>query len=113
MDPAYKEKKQKERSTVDDSFVYLDNKVGEGTYGVVYKARSKDPHNKREYALKKIKGTGMWIYIHQSKHLPLYIIIYYNYNYNYNYSHNHNSLMMIKNQLTFRQEYIYIYKYKF
>ncbi len=58
MDPEYKERKKRERVTVDDKFIYLDNKIGEGTYGVVYKARSVDTLDNRSFALKKFKGNG-------------------------------------------------------
>eukprot|EP00124_Ichthyophonus_hoferi_P004123 Ihof_evm1s417 gene=Ihof_evmTU1s417 len=57
MDQKFIDAKKRLRETVDDHFEYDQWKIGEGTYGVVYKARRKDREDSREYALKKIKGT--------------------------------------------------------
>eukprot|EP01135_Chromosphaera_perkinsii_P005290 Nk52_evm2s334 gene=Nk52_evmTU2s334 len=56
MDKDFKKSKAKLRSHVDAKFEYLGYKIGEGTYGVVYKAKRKE--SGEEYALKKIKGCG-------------------------------------------------------
>ncbi|CAK8672619.1 unnamed protein product [Clavelina lepadiformis] len=47
------------RRKVEDLYEYEGCKVGRGTYGHVYKAISKDPNEKKEYALKQIEGTGI------------------------------------------------------
>eukprot|EP00123_Amoebidium_parasiticum_P020667 comp5434_c0_seq1/m.1402 comp5434_c0_seq1/g.1402 ORF comp5434_c0_seq1/g.1402 comp5434_c0_seq1/m.1402 type:complete len:470 (-) comp5434_c0_seq1:122-1531(-) len=58
MDQRFLEAKKAQRDEVDKHFEYKEWKIGEGTYGVVYKAKRKDRDDDvREYALKKIKGT--------------------------------------------------------
>ena len=60
MDYAFKEDLESKRQKVKDLFDYEGCKVGRGTYGHVYKARSKDPKKQeRVYALKQIEGTGI------------------------------------------------------
>ena len=56
MDREFKKSKAILRSHVDVKYEYLGYKIGEGTYGVVYKAKKKE--SGEEYALKKIKGCG-------------------------------------------------------
>eukprot|EP00127_Corallochytrium_limacisporum_P007414 Clim_evm17s251 gene=Clim_evmTU17s251 len=58
VDRNFKEAKRLLRTSVEDKFEYAKYKIGEGTYGVVYKARRKDFDNGKVYALKKIKGTA-------------------------------------------------------
>ncbi|XP_053397135.1 cyclin-dependent kinase 8-like isoform X1 [Mercenaria mercenaria] len=59
MDYEYKQKTAQERKKVEDLFDYEGCKVGRGTYGSVYKAKSKDSSDGKEYALKQIEGTGI------------------------------------------------------
>lgn len=42
MDADFKNHLDQERTKVEDAFLYLGCKVGRGTYGHVYKAKSKD-----------------------------------------------------------------------
>lgn len=42
LDAEFIETKRRLRDTVDDHFEYKQSKIGEGTYGVVYKAKRKD-----------------------------------------------------------------------
>ena len=42
MDSEFKAGLKNKRRTVDDEFIYEGCKIGRGTYGHVYKARSKD-----------------------------------------------------------------------
>jgi hypothetical protein len=42
LDAAYVANKKRLRDTVDQHFNYKNAKIGEGTYGVVYKASRKD-----------------------------------------------------------------------
>ncbi|OAF67926.1 Cyclin-dependent kinase 8 [Intoshia linei] len=44
---------------VDDLFIYQDSKVGRGTYGHVYKAKSRNIKDTKEYAIKLIEGSGV------------------------------------------------------
>lgn len=59
MDYEFKQKTAQERNKVEDLFDYEGCKVGRGTYGSVYKAKSKDSSDGKEYALKLIEGTGI------------------------------------------------------
>ncbi|ESO87234.1 hypothetical protein LOTGIDRAFT_210630 [Lottia gigantea] len=61
MDYDFKVKTAAERAKVEDLFNYEGCKVGRGTYGHVYKAKSKSnaENDKKEYALKQIEGTGI------------------------------------------------------
>ncbi|XP_050392039.1 cyclin-dependent kinase 8 isoform X1 [Patella vulgata] len=59
MDYDYKVKTAAERAKVEDLFEYEGCKVGRGTYGHVYKAKSKASPDSKEYALKQIEGTGI------------------------------------------------------
>jgi cyclin-dependent kinase 8/11 len=59
MDIDFKEQLERERQKVDDVFEFKNSKIGRGTYGHVYKAKSKDPTDTKEYALKQIEGTGL------------------------------------------------------
>jgi len=59
MDWEFKKKLALKRRKVEDLYEYEGCKVGRGTYGHVYKAISKDPTEKKEYALKQIEGTGI------------------------------------------------------
>eukprot|EP00126_Sphaerothecum_destruens_P012170 Sdes_comp20984_c0_seq1m19429 len=58
VDVEFKQSKIIKRTNVDDKFDYLGFKIGEGTYGVVYKAKKKHGDASEEFALKKIKGCG-------------------------------------------------------
>lgn len=42
LDVNFIETKKRQRDTVDDHFEYKQAKIGEGTYGLVYKAKRKD-----------------------------------------------------------------------
>eukprot|EP00128_Syssomonas_multiformis_P004611 Colp12_sorted_trinity150504_noHs@24704 len=57
VDNAFRIERAKARQTVDQAYNYKHFRIGEGTYGVVYKAKPKGDDTK-EYALKKIKGTA-------------------------------------------------------
>ncbi|XP_078493337.1 cyclin-dependent kinase 19-like isoform X2 [Ciona intestinalis] len=59
MDLDFKKHLDSKRKKVEDLYEYKGCKVGRGTYGHVYKAISKDPNDKKEYALKQIEGTGI------------------------------------------------------
>ncbi|XP_065583478.1 cyclin-dependent kinase 8-like isoform X2 [Artemia franciscana] len=59
MDYDFKVKLAGERLKVEDLFEYEGCKVGRGTYGHVYKAKSKNEGDQKEYALKLIEGTGL------------------------------------------------------
>nr|CAB3229351.1 cyclin-dependent kinase 1-like [Phallusia mammillata] len=59
MDYEFKQFLDSKRRKVEDLYEYEGCKVGRGTYGHVYKAISKDPNEKKEYALKQIEGTGI------------------------------------------------------
>ena len=51
MDVGFLHRLSQKRRKVDDEFEYEGCKVGRGTYGHVYKAKSKDGSDKKEYAL--------------------------------------------------------------
>ena len=55
MDVGFLHRLSQKRRKVDDEFQYEGCKVGRGTYGHVYKAKSKDGNDKKEYAL-----VGFW-----------------------------------------------------
>eukprot|EP01134_Creolimax_fragrantissima_P003089 CFRG3089T1 len=60
LDKGFKDRKRAIRETVDAHFDYKNCVIGEGTYGLVYKAKRKITDRRsddRVYALKKIKGT--------------------------------------------------------
>lgn len=59
MDFEFKRSLASKRRKVEDLYDYEGCKVGRGTYGHVYKAISKNPNEKKEYALKQIEGTGI------------------------------------------------------
>lgn len=59
MDVGFLHRLSQKRRKVDDEFQYEGCKVGRGTYGHVYKAKSKDGNDKKEYALKLIEGHGI------------------------------------------------------
>ena len=59
MDYEFKRTLALKRQKVEDLYEYEGCKVGRGTYGHVYKAYSKNPKEKKEYALKQIEGSGM------------------------------------------------------
>ena len=59
MDHEFKKMLASKRRKVEDLYDYEGCKVGRGTYGHVYKAISKDPNEKKEYALKQIEGAGI------------------------------------------------------
>jgi len=59
MDYEFKQRTQLERAKVEEYFEFEGCKVGRGTYGHVYKAKSKNGKDVREYALKQIEGTGL------------------------------------------------------
>ena len=59
MDYEFKRMLATKRRKVEDYYDYEGCKVGRGTYGHVYKAISKDPNEKKEYALKQIEGSGI------------------------------------------------------
>jgi len=59
MDYEFKQRIKDNTKSVDELYDYKGKKVGRGTYGHVYKALPKDKNNKREFALKKIEGTGI------------------------------------------------------
>ncbi|EDV19945.1 uncharacterized protein TRIADDRAFT_32638 [Trichoplax adhaerens] len=57
MDPEFKNRLEKKRRKVQDTFEFEGCKVGRGTYGHVYKAKMKS--SGKEYALKLIEGSGI------------------------------------------------------
>ena len=59
MDYEFKKRSALNREKVEDQFEFEGCKVGRGTYGHVYKAKSKDETDTREYALKQIEGSGL------------------------------------------------------
>jgi len=59
MDFEFKTKLNDSREKVEDLFNFEGCKVGRGTYGHVYKARSKDSKDSNDYALKQIEGAGI------------------------------------------------------
>lgn len=59
MDYEFEMRSSRERQKVEDLFDYEGRKVGAGTYGSVYKARSKDVSDTRDYALKQMTGTNL------------------------------------------------------
>eukprot|EP01137_Pigoraptor_chileana_P016209 Opistho-2@72842 len=58
VDRAFKDQRANKRDTIDNKFNYADKKIGEGTYGVVYKATKQNDPDPREYALKKFKSIS-------------------------------------------------------
>eukprot|EP00112_Aurelia_sp_Birch-Aquarium-sp1_P007488 Seg1817.3 transcript_id=Seg1817.3/GoldUCD/mRNA.D3Y31 product="Cyclin-dependent kinase 8" protein_id=Seg1817.3/GoldUCD/D3Y31 len=59
MDFDFKNRLNESRERVEDLFDFEGCKVGRGTYGHVYKARSKDSKDSNDYALKQIEGAGI------------------------------------------------------
>lgn len=59
MDFDFKARLNDTREKVEDLFNFEGCKVGRGTYGHVYKARSKDSKDSNDYALKQIEGAGI------------------------------------------------------
>eukprot|EP00117_Sycon_ciliatum_P034749 scpid66118/ scgid6181/ Cyclin-dependent kinase 8; Cell division protein kinase 8; Mediator complex subunit Cdk8; Mediator of RNA polymerase II transcription subunit Cdk8 len=59
IDPEFKSSVFKKRHRVEELFDFEGCKVGRGTYGHVYKAKSKSSSDTREYALKQIEGRGL------------------------------------------------------
>ncbi|XP_065057464.1 cyclin-dependent kinase 8-like [Rhopilema esculentum] len=59
MDFEFKSRLNDSRERVEDLFNFEGCKVGRGTYGHVYKARSKDSKDSNDYALKQIEGAGV------------------------------------------------------
>lgn len=62
VDHEYKTKLSQRRQKVEDLFDFENQKVGQGTYGHVYKAKRKDmggTTDLKEYALKLIEGSGI------------------------------------------------------
>ncbi|KAI3382077.1 hypothetical protein SNEBB_008074 [Seison nebaliae] len=59
MDVNFKKFIQNNSRKISDTFDYQDKKIGQGTYGHVFKAIPKDTSDKREYALKQIESQGI------------------------------------------------------
>lgn len=59
MDFDFKSRLNDTRERVEDLFDFEGCKVGRGTYGHVYKAKSKDSKDTSNYALKQIEGAGI------------------------------------------------------
>eukprot|EP00794_Sanderia_malayensis_P000639 gene639-1307_t len=59
MDFEFKTRLNETRERVEDLYDFEGCKVGRGTYGHVYKAKSKDGKDENTYALKQIEGAGI------------------------------------------------------